>query len=389
MGYREAVEELTSRGSDRKEPALENTKKALEELGRPDRETEIILVGGTNGKGSVSGMIYEMLRSQGNSAGLFRSPHLVDLRERVEKDGEMIGREEFMELYQRIGSLEPELSFFEFMTVLAYRFFRDTDYAVMEVGMGGRLDATNAAEPEIAVITNVELEHRKYLGRTREKIADEIAGITPEDGVLVTDVELENVIDEAERNGTAILRPEKSGTEGEDHIVGEERFDIPLRGSFQSANLADALKAVEALGERPDDVEGSLSGISCPGRMEVVDRDPLYIHDGAHNPHALREVISDYPEGFAAVFSALESKEVDRMVEVLEEKAEVLYLTESDVDWCMNPDEIQELCSVRSEVVRDPGEAVRTARDRGLPVVVTGSLYLVGAVRSRSMNDRN
>ena len=211
MEYTEVYSELKNRGSNRKEPALKSTRKALEDLNRPDKDYEVILVGGTNGKGSTVEMVSEMLQSNGQKVGVYKSPHLVEVTERIKVDSKQITKNQFNDLYKEINNLDNELSFFEFLTTMAFLHFsnKEVDYAVMEVGMGGRLDATNATNNDTAVITNIDLEHTEYLGRTREDIGREIAGIIPQNGKLVTNCEINSINKIVEKRKAEKLRPEK------------------------------------------------------------------------------------------------------------------------------------------------------------------------------------
>ncbi|EGQ42689.1 MAG: folylpolyglutamate synthase, partial [Candidatus Nanosalina sp. J07AB43] len=164
MSYRDAVDDVTSRHSNRKDPAKNSTRKTLDLLDKPQEEYKVMLVGGTNGKGSVVEMVSELLQHQGKDVGIYKSPHLTTVRERIKYNGEKITKQEFLQLYNRIEALETDLSFFEFTTCMAYLYFskKNVDYAVMEVGMGGRLDATNAVEPELSIITNIGKDHSRY-----------------------------------------------------------------------------------------------------------------------------------------------------------------------------------------------------------------------------------
>lgn len=383
--FREGVEELKQRGSDRKEPALESTIEALERLGNPEEDYDVVLVGGTNGKGSTVEMISEALQHQGKRVGESRSPHLVDARERIQFNGQKISEDEFVEIYEEIAGLdlENELTFFEFMTVAAYLYFsrREADYAVMEVGMGGRLDATNAASPELAVITNVGKDHTNYLGETLNEIAEEKAGILPENGKAVLRDSLPPILEAASERSTEILEPLDLEKLGEKYIFRDRQFKLPVKGEFQKQNLETALRALEQLGSIPEDLEEAFSGVECRGRMEVISHDPPYIHDGAHNPPALRKVIEDFPEDFVCVFSALESKPLEEMVEIIEQKASKFYLTKSDFFKAEEPEKLAEKVSIPHEIEEKPAQAVEKALNDGRPVIVTGSLYLVGNVK--------
>lgn len=387
MDYSEAVEELTSRHSNRKDPARDSTKQTLDLLDSPEQDYKVILVGGTNGKGSVVEMISELLQSQGNKVGTYRSPHLETVRERIQINSEKIPEEDFLDLYTQIDSLETELSFFEFMTSMAYTYFstEDVDYAVMEVGMGGRLDATNVVDADISVITNLGKDHEKYLGETREERAYEKAGIIGTGPVVLGEM-CDELIEAAEDKTDDIKG--KKVVDGNASAVLEfdgKKFRIPVQGSFQKKNLGVALSAVEELSEIPEDLTSALESLECPGRMEVRGRNPLYIQDGAHNPSAVQEIIEDLPEKFTCVFNASKNKDVEEMISILEKKASKFYFTESEVEWATrDAEELAEHTSEEYEIEKNPQEAARKARKntgRDGCVLATGSLYLIGALR--------
>lgn len=383
MEYTEVYSELKNRGSNRKEPALKSTRKALEDLNRPDKDYEVILVGGTNGKGSTVEMVSEMLQSNGQKVGVYKSPHLVEVTERIKVDSKQITKNQFNDLYKEINNLDNELSFFEFLTTMAFLHFsnKEVDYAVMEVGMGGRLDATNATNNDTAVITNIDLEHTEYLGRTREDIGREIAGIIPQNGKLVTNCEINSINKIVEKRKAEKLRPEKLEKGKENLHYKNQKFNVPVKGNYQKENLETALATVENIDRIPENLENALSDLSCPGRMEVRKNKPLYIHDGAHNPAALKKIIEEIPEGFGCVFSAVGEKDVESMIEILETKASKFYFTESKVDRSLKASELTGFSSIEHECFEDPTRAEEKALNEQETVLATGSLYLIGNLR--------
>ncbi|MFB6190928.1 MAG: folylpolyglutamate synthase/dihydrofolate synthase family protein [Candidatus Nanohaloarchaea archaeon] len=394
MNYEKAVEDLRSRGSGKKEPALEGTREALDLLGEPQQDYRVVLVGGSNGKGSTVEMVSEGLQAEGLDVGVYKSPHLTSVRERIRVNSEDIGREEFADRYHETRKIDngAELTFFETLTVMAFQHFsrERVDIAVMEVGMGGRLDATNAADPEIAAITNIAEEHTEYLGDTREEIAREKAGIIPEDGKLVARDQLEPVLETAAERDTEVLGPLEVERIGDRYILDGHEFSLPVEGSFQQDNLETALRVIDELTGLPEELEGAFSGLRCPGRMETVSRRPTCIHDGAHNPAALRRILPDLPEDFTCVFAALETKDIEEMVSVLEQKASKFYLTQPDFFRAASPEEIAEKVSKPYSIVNEPRKAVDCAKqDAGEngTVVVTGSLYLIGDARRPGEDD--
>ncbi|MBY6294222.1 hypothetical protein GLU60_02425 [Nanohaloarchaea archaeon H01] len=388
MNYRDAVEDVTSRHSDRKNPAKDSTRETLHLLDKPEEEYEVVLVGGTNGKGSVVEMVSELLQHQGKDVGIYKSPHLTTVRERVKYNGENIEKDEFLELYKNIEALETDLSFFEFTTCMAYLYFseKNVDYAIMEVGMGGRLDATNAVEPDLPVVTNLGKDHSKYLGETRKERAKELTGIAEADKTLILGEMDENLIKPAEDREANIQG--KKALDGNANTKLEYRgqeFQIPVRGSFQKENCGTALAAAEKLAEIPENLTKAFQDLECPGRMEVKGRKPLYIQDGAHNPSAIQKIIEDLPEDISCVFNASKNKDTKKMISILEQKARKFYFTESNVEWATKKAEkLAELTETKNEIEKTPSEAVKKARkeaSRDGCVLATGSLYMIGALK--------
>lgn len=388
MNYRDAFKELKNRGSNRDEPALESTRRALDDLGRPEENYDKILVGGTNGKGSTVEMISELLQSLGKDVGVYKSPHLVEVTERIKVNGNQITQEKFADLYQEIDQTNKELSFFEFLTTMAFLYFKeqDVDYAVMEVGMGGRLDATNAVENSTAVITNIDLDHTKYLGDSLQDIAREKAGIIPENGVLITASEMKEINQIASKRNTDKIKPEKVQRHRSDYSFNEKIFSLPIEGEFQKSNLETALATVKSVEDLPENLENSLSNLECLGRMEIIGEKPLYIQDGAHNPAAIEKIIEDLPEEFGCIFSAVESKDFESMIKILERKASKFYFTTSNVDRSLEPSELAGKTSIDHECLENPSEAESTALREQESVVAIGSLYLIGDLKKTEEN---
>lgn len=384
MNYEDAVEDIESRTTGKDDITIDSVGKALESIERPDEDYEVILVGGTNGKGSTVEMISELLQNYGKKVGCFKSPHLTTLRERVRINDQKISQEDFLELYNKLNQLEQDLSFFEFMTLMGYLYFseKEVDYAVMEVGMGGRLDATNAAEPEISVITNVALDHTKYLGDTRQEIAQEKAGIIPENGKIVSSEGLEPIKKAARERNSEIIEPYRvEKLENGGYQFEDQNFKIPVKGSFQKQNLENSLAVVNHIESIPDNLEKALSNLKCPGRMEKISENPEIILDGAHNPAAIEKTIEDLPSNFTCVFNAIEDKNSSKMIQVLEKKASRFIFTRSSIEWSEDPAILEKKCSRPSEVIKDPLKAVQKAAKKDDSVVVTGSLYLIGEIK--------
>lgn len=300
---------------------LEAEAALLKRMGNPERELKkIIHVAGTNGKGSVCALIESILRSSGFKTGLYTSPHLVRVNERIKVNGECIPDDELTALIELVDKCAGDyansqggrqITFFEFLTALAFEYFRrrKIDVLVLETGMGGRLDATNIAIPQVSVITSIGLEHTKYLGSSLEEIAAEkggiiksgvpvIVGAMPDEALAVIEklaqVKTARVIraDQAVtvRRQKQTLEGQKISIESSANSYGTIR--LPLLGSHQLGNAAVAIAALEEFG-RDNDIDFSqpavkrgFASVSWPGRLHVISRKPVTIVDGAHNPEA-------------------------------------------------------------------------------------------------------
>ena len=350
------------------DPTLDRVKLALDILGDPQNSYPSIHITGTTGKTSTSRMIDSLLTAFGMKTGRFTSPHLLDVRERISLEGHPITREGFVRAWEDIapyvGMVDersqeeggPRLSFFEVFTIMAYAAFADypVDAAVVEVGMGGRWDATNVINAGVSVITPIALDHTKWLGSTIEEIAREKAGIIKPGQVVVIMKQQEAVLDillEQARTVDAIARVEGRDFEVMDRQMGvggqmvtirtpsavyEDVF-VPLFGQYQAHNAAAALVAVEAfMGGRGLDgriVEQGLMNASSPGRMQVVRHSPTIIVDAAHNPAGaatLREAIeSSFAFArIAGVYAAMGDKDVEGVLSEVEPFLDHLVVTQ-------------------------------------------------------------
>lgn len=288
-------------------PSLEVITAFCDALGDPQHAAPVIHVTGTNGKGSTVQMISRLIAASGLSVGTYTSPHLESINERIKRNGEPIGDEELAEQVAAIAELEPIVghrpSYFEIMTAAAFRWFADVavDVVVVEVGLLGRWDATNVVEAEVAVVTNIGMDHTEFAGPRLEDIALEKSGIVkPGSAVLIGETRPELVdIFEAAGGATALVRGRDFGTDSNALAVGGRLLDlrtpttiypdvyVPLHGAHQGENAAIALAAVETFFAAPlaeDVVAEGFAQVSMPGRFEVVGHQPLTIVDGAHNP---------------------------------------------------------------------------------------------------------
>jgi dihydrofolate synthase/folylpolyglutamate synthase len=400
---------------------LERVQRLCAAAGHPERQFRSVLVGGTNGKGSVCTMIATILEEAGLRVGLSPKPHLYDLRERFQVDGELIEREEFAAITEALAgwleagpSLEPP-TWFEAMTLIAFQFFarRQVDWAVVEVGLGGRFDATNVLEPELCVITNVTLDHTDRLGDTVAAIAFEKAGILKPGGFALTGASGEAlaVIERAAaERGVGLWRlGQEIRVSG---VVADERgveFDIetpmgniaemrtPMLGAHQAANGALAAAATLWLRERvpvPEAaIRAGIEGARIHGRLEVLRRDPTLLIDGAHNPDAarrLRETLQALFRGpdrrLTLVLGALQTHPYPQVVEELAPVVDHLIATRPRHPQAVPAEELAQRAralGTPAEVVEPVPAAVARALAEARPqdvVCAAGSFYVLAEV---------
>ena len=336
MDYRRAVDWMCSAlpmfqkvGSAAYRPGLENTEYLMDYLGHPERGLRCIHVAGTNGKGSTSSMLASVLMEAGYRTGLYTSPHLIDFRERMRVDGEMIPKEfvaDFVERHLDFFTAHS-FSFFEMTTAMAFCWFRacGVDVAVVETGLGGRLDSTNVVMPDLSVITNIALDHTAILGDTRVQIAGEKAGIIkPGVPVLIgeNDPEIEPVFRaKATREGAPLYFT--------DHGIRLEDYPCPLEGDYQRFNIATVVAACGILRESwkldPQTVRRGIARVvdntHLQGRWQVLSRQPLVVCDTGHNVNGIGEIVrqlSHTPKGrLFMVFGMVNDKDVDGVLALL------------------------------------------------------------------------
>ena len=416
----ESVPMFQQVGKEAYKPGLETTQKLDEYFGHPHRQFKTIHIAGTNGKGSCSHTIAAVLQSAGYRVGLFTSPHLVDFRERIRVNGEMVPEEYVVDFVEKhrpfFEPLQP--SFFELTTAMAFRYFADrkVDVAVIEVGMGGRLDCTNIIRPDLCVITNIGLDHTQYLGGTLEKIAEEKAGIIKK-GVPVffdgSDERSSRVIEETAENVEAPwYKMEKDALKIQEitdkHIAFSilDEYDnntvwqVASTGIYQVMNAALAIRAMRyTFGEKAEICKWQkvVASVKWQGRMEEVL--PGVIFDGAHNLAAIREFTKSIrlqreAEGeihpLIILFSAVADKDYSHMIELLcrESKADAYVIAKVDNKRGAQADTLAALFRKYTDrpVYREDTLAdafTRALNEKGSEgkLYCLGSLYLVGELK--------
>lgn len=381
---------------------LENISTLVEALDHPERAFRSVHVAGTNGKGSVTAMVESVLRYAGHRSARYTSPHLIDLAERFFIRGKPVDADTLAGAVEKIramveglrsrGSLEVSPTFFEVTTALGFDLFRaaEVEVAVCEVGLGGRLDATNVLMPDVCAITSIGLDHEKYLGTTLREIAFEKAGII-KDGVPVVVGRLEPEARETIAE-IASARHAALVTAAPAHEV--EQLAIGLRGLHQVENAAVALKIIELLDARGiavprAAVEEGFAHVSWPGRLDVrrlADGREVLL-DAAHNPdgaRALAAYIRTSPfSGAPLVFAALRDKDVDGILRALEPGTGPMLMTRASSSRAADPDELAARLRMiapahSAEVVPSPSDAVDAAWRISNRIIVAGSIFLLG-----------
>ena len=418
MTYQESLDYLTSLGRFGIKLGLERTEALLHQLGDPQDLFQGVLVAGTNGKGSVCAMVASVMQASGYRVGLMPKPHLISYTERIQVNQRPIAEDDFAalltELQPSINKVAADLgppTEFEILTSAALYYFARAgiDLLVCEVGLGGRLDSTNVLDLGVSVITNIALDHTQYLGTTLEAIAAEKAGILKPDSIAITGAQppaLAVIEATAQKQRIPLLR---LGQEIELIAVDKEwagvqatvttpagtyrELRIPLLGLHQAENAALAVAAIDALRSRGWEVsDGALrDGLArtrWPGRLEVIDRNPIVLVDGAHNPAGLqrslatvKKLAKDRP--LVIVFGAMKDKDLPAMLAQL--RAMETPVIFSAIDWhrAASPADLAARFGAPADVAESPGEAADRARERASStgiVLVCGSLYLVGEV---------
>ena len=418
MTYDEALDFISRQGRFAMKLGTERTRAILDRLGAPDRAMRGALIAGTNGKGSTGACLSSILRAAGHRVGFMPKPHLISYTERIEVDGTPISERDFVrtldDLVPTLDAVAAELgpaTEFETLTAMAIAYLAPRiDLLVCEVGLGGRLDATNALDLGVAIITNVDLDHQKYLGDTIAEIAREKAAIIKEGDVALTGCEGEALAIVEDRVASQFGRLWRLGLEvkiestslgWDGHVVsvsgpGFEHRDMRLGlvGDYQPRNAALAVAAAHVLGVEDDAaVRQGLAATRWPGRLQVIAERPRVILDGGHNPAAmvkagatLRRLIGS--ERLVAVFAMLSERDPVQILAALRTvhpDAVVFTEPESAHGHAIAPERLSEVYGAGSEVVRPAAQALERARDLAGSsgnVLVGGSLYLVGEILS-------
>jgi dihydrofolate synthase/folylpolyglutamate synthase len=431
MNYDAAVRYLLSLGRELAAPTqaaakfdLENITVLAERLGRPDRAYPSAHIAGTNGKGSTAAFLESILRHAGFRAGLNTSPHLEKINERIRIGGEEISDEFFAETFSRIqvlieellaaGKLRAHPTYFECVTAMAFESFarERVDFAVFEVGLGGRLDATNILSPVVTIITRIDFDHENFLGHSLTEIAREKGGILKPGAPLILAEQQpearEVILARAKSLGCEVVEPAQMFrvdrqsarlrarvTEAASGQIFEIAPSLP--GRFQLQNALNALAAARLLQKRGFKIrdEAITRGIAdtvWPGRLEKLQSTPDVYCDGAHNPGAARELAHFLEQNFSGrkiflIYAALRDKAVDEVAGLLFPHAAEVIFTAPRTSRAVSAAQLAEIAghhAARFSVIPDAERALEHALGEATPedaIFVTGSLYLVGQLR--------
>jgi dihydrofolate synthase / folylpolyglutamate synthase len=434
MTYEESVRALIALGRELAAPqqarvqkfGLANIATLAAVLGNPDRASPSVHIAGTNGKGSTAAMLESILRHAGFHTGLYTSPHLERINERIRIDSEEIADEKFATAWTRVqavvesllasGQLAAHPTYFECITALAFVAFAEAgvSFAAYEVGLGGRLDATNIVEPEVAVLTSVDFDHEGFLGHSIPEIAAEKAGIIKQGAWVASSVERPEaravIARRCRETGARLVEVDDlwrvevaAGPGGFYRAIArsndsEITLEPSLAGRFQIRNALVAATAARLIAERgfelrDEAIEQGVRSAKWPGRLERLQERPTVYLDGAHNPSGANQLLAFWKENLAdhrivLIYGAMRDKAVDEIAGLLFPKADFVILTQPLQPRAISAPLLAEMTghlAKTSVVIPDPGEALEHALDISCPndvIFATGSLYLVGDLRS-------
>jgi len=408
VGVEEVLEELYNYSMFGIKLGLENIKNLCEALGEPQKSYKVIHIAGTNGKGSTATTIERGLIEAGYRVGKFTSPHIVRFNERIQLNGVEISDEKICEYFLKVRDVleEREIrgTFFEVTTAMMFLYFQDEkiDYLVLETGMGGRFDATNIVDSEIAVITNISLDHTGFLGDDIYTIAKEKAGIIKAGSkVIVGDsqVDVARAIENEKDEYTDVLKKYRDVTyrlDTENYTTEIElegrRYSFSLFGNYQVNNFLCAYEVLKTLGISEEIIQRAAGKVAWPGRFEIAGREPLLILDGAHNVDAARRLreninLSYKEDEVVAIVSVLEDKDIQGVLAEIRQFTDTVILTSlADFKRGLKGEELLKYTdefhkvAVREDIDAAYSEALGLNKKA---VIVCGSFYLLSKFKGR------
>ncbi|MFH1053274.1 MAG: folylpolyglutamate synthase/dihydrofolate synthase family protein [Candidatus Woesearchaeota archaeon] len=381
----EAINFLQNKKEIVKNFNLDNIKRILPFLEKPQDNLKCIHVAGTNGKGSVCAMINQGLIESGFKTGLYTSPHLNKINERIRINNTCISDNDLNNILQTIRGIAESndipLTYFEYLTLAAFIYFKinDIDFAVLETGMGGRLDATNLITPIVTIITSISLDHQEHLGNTLDKIASEKAAIIKPNSTVIT-IKENIVIDSFRKycieNNSKVIIPE---------IESVENMDLSLKGEFQKENASLAAAALRNLGIKEEIIEKALKKTEWPGRFEFLKHNILV--DSAHNPAGIRALTYSVKKlkynNLILVLGIMKDKDIKSIANILAPITDNVVLTKPNQDRSADPKDLSEFFK-SPKILPSVKEAVEFAQniasDKYL-ILITGSIFTVAEAR--------
>ena len=409
MEYNEALDYIHSLAVFGSKPGLDRIKKLLKALGNPEKDLKYIHVAGTNGKGSTSAMLSEIYQGAGFKTGLYTSPYVIDFRERIQFNGKYIEKEALTRLTEKVKSTGVFVTEFEFITALAFLYFKEqnSDIVILEVGMGGRFDATNVIDkPLCSVICRIDLDHTDYLGNTYSKIAMEKCGIIkPGCPATVYPIQEAETLSEISKHRENFIVPDlkslkiiSSDMSGNRFIYKNEEYQTMLVGKHQIYNALTVIETVKTVGGvSRENIVCGIKNATLPARVEIINRNPDVVLDGSHNPNgaeALAFVMEHYANDIIAVIGMMRDKDTELFIEKIAPFcSSVITVTVDENPRSAFADELKliadKYCTDVS-AAKDYDEALLLAKRKSggkHPIFVCGSLYLACSVRDKMKND--
>ena len=389
MNYKQVLKELYSLDVPKWKLGLERIELLLKKIGNPEKNLRCLHVAGTNGKGSVCAMLHSILIDAGYKAGMYTSPHLKKFNERIRINNVLITDGEIVKYYLKVKKRATNQSFFEITTAMAFLYFKEKniDFLVLEVGLGGRLDATNVVTPLVSIITNIGLEHTNILGKTLEKIAYEKAGIIKENAQVITAAEgiaLDTIKKIADKKNSELIIVDKNK-------IKRNLTLKHLNGKFQACNAAIAVKSIEIIKNcykikiNKRNIINGLKNAEWPGRLQFLEKNVLV--DCAHNPDGFKALINELKyiphKNLILMLGFSDDKDIKSISKMVNPLASQIILTKSDSKRAAEPESIKRYFNKSTITVQNPKKALDCAKKiakKGDLILIAGSIFLVGEI---------
>jgi dihydrofolate synthase/folylpolyglutamate synthase len=416
MIYNQAIEWINSFEKFGIKLSLDRISYISKKLKNPHKDYPIIHVAGTNGKGSVCRFMQSILSAEGYKTGLYTSPHLQTFSERITINDKQITKKEIVDLVTKLKPIVQKMkdppTYFEIVTAMAFLYFSDekVDYAIIEVGLGGRFDATNIVSPILTIITNVSLDHQDRLGKTIKKIAFEKAGIIKEKVPIITAAEkraLEVIKDISDKKDTQLLVIDKTNYRRISGSFDWQEYKIKgqlkqysvithLPGIFQGMNIALAINAIEQLQMNgvfisEKSINIGIENTKNPGRMEIVSTEPIILLDGAHNITGIKALEQTIKKDFVydkliLIIGILADKNIKKMLKEIIPIADEIIVTQSKNKRAMDAEKLNDLIKNKKSIFKkEISEAIKYSKEiakKNDLICITGSLFTVGEAKN-------